>query len=206
MKALKLLQSVSMIVFLLVIGFLLITSIFPNFWFNVFSERLDSWVAAGGPVANVQSDVVSVCGRLVVTQGGFFALPLFETISRNDFNFRVDACTKLTVNRVYPQPEFANPQIVKIICQGSDQFFKRLCARTGLPTESGLTGVEPHPLVATSPKGTVLWLLGWAYDYVSWFVWLIMAIGLASLCFATLWMLGNFLRKYVAARLRRSYW
>ena len=50
------------------------------------------------------------------------------TTRREDFHFRVDVCTKITVNRVHPQPEFEKKQTTVIICDQSQvALFKKLC-------------------------------------------------------------------------------
>jgi hypothetical protein len=51
---------------------------------------------------------------VVASQTGFFQYLAFSTVNRADFDFRVDVCSKMTVNRVYKQPEFENPNLVKL--------------------------------------------------------------------------------------------
>ncbi len=72
---------------------------------------------------------------LVWTQAGAFERLELMTIYRDEFDFRVDVCTKMTVNRVYKQPEFENPEMVNTICADINPYhelFLRLCSRSGL--------------------------------------------------------------------------
>jgi hypothetical protein len=56
-----------------------------------------------------------------------------STTQREEFHFRVDVCTKMTVNRVHPQPEFKKKEIVKMLCDESKVIlFKKLCSGSGL--------------------------------------------------------------------------
>ena len=48
---------------------------------------------------------------------------------REEWDFRVDVCTKMTVNRVHRQPEFENPKIVRMICTEGIQIFREMCRR-----------------------------------------------------------------------------
>jgi hypothetical protein len=57
------------------------------------------------------------------------------TYLRDELDFRVDVCTKMTANRVYKQPEFEKPEIVKMICWDTNRYhrvFVRLCEHDGL--------------------------------------------------------------------------
>lgn len=86
---------------------------------------LDTWVARGGRVEDVQSTVVETCGKLVMLNA--------TSGERVRLHFRVDVCTKLTVNRVHPQPEFQKREIVSMVCDpGKLELFVKLCARNGL--------------------------------------------------------------------------
>ena len=58
---------------------------------------------------------------------------MFVTIQRKEFHFRVDVCTKMTVNRVHRQPEFEKKHIVKMICdESSITLFEKMCKLSGL--------------------------------------------------------------------------
>lgn len=94
---------------------------------------LDNWVSRGGPVNEVQNTVVETCGKLVMlTSDANEKLPL-ATTQREEFHFRADVCTKMTVNRVHPQPEFQKTEIVKMICDVSRiALFKKMCRHSGL--------------------------------------------------------------------------
>jgi len=97
-----------------------------------FSE-LEQWVKKGGPVAEIRSTVLENCGKLVM----LFASPVeraeLVTTRRDDFHFRVDVCSKMTVNRAHEQPEFKNPEIVSTICgDKTNLLFRKLCVVSGL--------------------------------------------------------------------------
>ena len=95
--------------------------------------ELERWVSKGGPVAEIRSTVLETCGKLVM----LFASPVEQaelvTTRREDFHFRVDVCSKMTVNRVHQQPEFGNAKIVSTICDDTTNLlFRKLCALSGL--------------------------------------------------------------------------
>lgn len=99
---------------------------------NYFST-LDGWVKRGGQVSEVQNTVVETCGKLVMLTVSASEKVALATTQREEFHFRVDACTKMTVNRVHPQPEFEKKEIVKMICDESKvTVFRKLCSRSGL--------------------------------------------------------------------------
>lgn len=105
-----------------------------------YYRRLDDWVTRGGPIPEVQDTVVQTCGKLVMWTASVAEKLAFTTTRRDDFDFRVDVCVKMTVNRVHPQPEFEKPHLVKMICDESNvRLFVALCERSGLrqakPTE-----------------------------------------------------------------------
>jgi hypothetical protein len=104
------------------------TTFFSERLFTLYAGRLDSWVASGAPPASFQSDVVKNCGKLTLTQAGFFGYMSLSTFQRDELDFRVDVCSKMTVNRVYKQPEFENPTNLRLICEGSQPLFKRFCS------------------------------------------------------------------------------
>ncbi len=93
---------------------------------------LDQWTNAGGQVKKVQQDLVVNCGKLVMLKASAGERKAFMASDREEFDFRVDVCVKMTVNRVHPQPEFGKPEIVKSICDGGNETFKTLCKRSGL--------------------------------------------------------------------------
>jgi hypothetical protein len=71
---------------------------------------IDGWVNRGGPVHELQDTIVQTCGKLVkVTVNAFEKLSL-RTTQRDEFHFRADLCSKMTVDRVYPEPEFENKE------------------------------------------------------------------------------------------------
>ncbi len=104
---------------------------------------LDAWVARG-PVfregekvddaavkARVQP-VVETCGKLVMLTATAKEKTAFLTTDRAEFDFRVDVCTKMTVNRLHEQPQFQKPELVRAVCDSSIPVFRRLCVRSGL--------------------------------------------------------------------------
>ena len=95
-------------------------------------SALDLWVNSGANVKTIQSEVVENCGKLVMAKATTAEKVTFTTTERDEFHFRVDVCAKMTVNRAHPQPEFENPDIVKIICDGNNDLFKMLCQRSGI--------------------------------------------------------------------------
>jgi hypothetical protein len=99
---------------------------------DFYRRRLDSWVSGGGSASEIQSGVGENCGKLVFASAGVFENIRYITFGREDFDFRVDVCMKMTVNRVYKQPEFENEKIVSTICDGGIEFFRQLCRQSGL--------------------------------------------------------------------------
>ena len=80
---------------------------------------LDRWVARGGPTKEIQT-VVQTCDKLVMLESSSPTEILrLSTIDRDEFRFRADVCTKMTANRVYPQPEFRDKTMVSMICDGN---------------------------------------------------------------------------------------
>lgn len=121
-----------LVVIVAAIGFdLLITVVFRESAYGVYADRLDKWVASGGPFDSIEPDVVKNCGMLVVSQSGPVGIFL-NVVDRSDFDFRVDVCVKVTANRVSPQPELQNPKIVSLICEGNDDLLRKLCVHAQL--------------------------------------------------------------------------
>jgi hypothetical protein len=98
----------------------------------VYLERLDSWVEAGGDVNTVQNEVVANCGKLFYMHVDPARIPNLSPKEKEDYDMLIDVCTKITVTRVHPQPEFENPKIVKLICAGmavDHPVISKLCQR-----------------------------------------------------------------------------
>lgn len=100
---------------------------------DLYLGRLDAWVTTRD-LKTVQSQVVENCGKMMylrdATLGQATPKDLKETL-----DVRIDVCTKITVHRVEPQPEFSNPQINKIVCGDmpkSEPVITRLCAKAGV--------------------------------------------------------------------------
>jgi hypothetical protein len=97
-----------------------------------YFQTLDGWVKRGGPVNEIQDTVVKTCGKLVMLTASHTEKASLSTIKKDEFHHRVDVCTKMTVNRVHPQPEFEKKEIIRMICDESKvNLFKKLCKRYG---------------------------------------------------------------------------
>lgn len=81
-----------------------------------YFATLDNWVERGGPISEIQELVVKTCSKLVMLDASPSEKIAFTTTQREEFDFRVDVCTKITVNRVHPQPEFEKKELIKMIC------------------------------------------------------------------------------------------
>lgn len=102
---------------------------------DLYLSRLDAWVSGGGKPADIQASVVESCGRLVMVTASAAEAASFLKDHREDLDLRVDVCTKLTITRSHPQPEFAKPEIRKIVCEDMPKeqaVFETLCKRAGL--------------------------------------------------------------------------
>jgi hypothetical protein len=98
-----------------------------------YLSTLDEWVAKGGPVSEIQERVVGTCGKLILAAASPSERVTLSTTQRDEFDFRVDVCSKMTVHRVHKQPEFENREIIKNICGGNSlPIFKRLCKHSGI--------------------------------------------------------------------------
>lgn len=94
---------------------------------------LDSWVARGGPIEELQDTVAATCGKLVMITVSAAERASLASTSRDEFDFRVDVCTKITATRAYPQPEFQNTTIVNAICHPANvELFDLLCRKAQL--------------------------------------------------------------------------
>jgi len=99
-----------------------------------YFRTLDNWVARGGPLEEVQATVVETCGNLVMlTATSNMQRLRLSTTDREIYHFRVGVCTKMTVNRVHPQPDLQQKETVSMICDRlSVELFSKLCTRSGL--------------------------------------------------------------------------
>jgi hypothetical protein len=98
-----------------------------------YFTTLDDWVARGGRIDEVQKTVVETCGKLVMWTGAASEKIGFLGSQRDEFDFRVDVCMTMTVNRVHKQPKFEKPELVESICDKSGiLLFTKLCKRSGL--------------------------------------------------------------------------
>ena len=131
----KILRAIVLVVLLLVLAIALVPIFVRTKLFDIYTGRLDAWVKNGGQIEVVQKQVVESCGMLVWTQARAFERLQLMTIYRDEFDFRVDVCTKMTVNRIHKQPEFEKPQIITLICDDTNPYhelFGRLCRKSGL--------------------------------------------------------------------------
>jgi hypothetical protein len=118
-----------------VIVFVVLPTMMRDGYYKYYTSRLDDWVAKGGDAHTVQTQVVETCGKLIMSQAGIVERFQLVTFYRDEFDFRVDVCTKMTANRIYKQPEFEKPEVVAMICDDPHPFhelFGRLCRRSGL--------------------------------------------------------------------------
>jgi hypothetical protein len=98
-----------------------------------YFATLDGWVNRGGPVNEMQDTVVQTCGKLVMLTATASEKLALTTTQRDEFHFRVDVCTKMTANRVHPQPEFEKKEIVSMVCDESKlSLFRKLCRHSKL--------------------------------------------------------------------------
>jgi hypothetical protein len=100
--------------------------------FALYTGKLDDWVTRSGSPQQIQSSVVEPCGKIVMSQVGPIEMIRLATIDREEFDFRVDVCVKMTINRLHAQPEFENAELVKSICEGDYDLFRRLCQHSGV--------------------------------------------------------------------------
>jgi hypothetical protein len=91
-------------------------AVFQASLFYPYVKRLDASVSSGADIKTVQSEVPERLGKLVLTQAGAFERIQVLTFFRDEFDFRVDVCLKMTANRLYKQPEFEKPEMVTTIC------------------------------------------------------------------------------------------
>lgn len=102
---------------------------------SLYVGRLDQWVASGGNLEQVQSEVVDTCGRLILVTADAQRRAELNA-DANAWALDADICAKITVHRVHPQPEFSNPEIVGLVCEGTNSLFRALCARAGIAATS----------------------------------------------------------------------
>ena len=102
-----------------------------------YFRTLNSWVERRGPIEEVQGTVVATCGKLVMLNAGPAERARLSTTDREEFHFRVDVCTKMTVNRVHPQPEFEKRDLVFRICNNAAFEVPRVTGRDGARAVDG---------------------------------------------------------------------
>ena len=97
-----------------------------------YLARLDHWVATGGDPKTIQQELVENCGKLVSVTSPVLQTIDYLWIDRAEYDFRVDVCVKITANRLYPQPEFQKPELVKMVCHDGPPLFTEMCERNGI--------------------------------------------------------------------------
>ncbi len=98
---------------------------------NFLFGRLDQWVAGGGDLATIREEVVASCAQLAVLIATPEERALFADLDREEYDLRVDVCTKMTMHRVSPQPEFARQDVLPLICDRGQPMLTRVCQRSG---------------------------------------------------------------------------
>ena len=95
-------------------------------------SALDDWVSSGGKIDDVQNTVVETCGKHVMVTADGNEKAALSTADIDEFHFRVDVCTNMTVNLVQPQPQIDDPGTTRIICKESSVIlFQKPCSRGG---------------------------------------------------------------------------
>lgn len=98
-----------------------------------YFATLNGWVKRGGKASEYPKVVLETCQKLVMASASASEAIAFTTVKKEQFDYRVTVCGKTTVHRVYPQPEFANPDTVQKICDDHDvTLLKKLCRYGGL--------------------------------------------------------------------------
>lgn len=99
-----------------------------------YLAKLDKWAMNAEPTT-MQDQVVGSCGMLtIVTAPPDTAKNFVRGEERDEFDARVDACAKLTAHRAWPQPDFAKPQTVDLVCNRWTPLLRDLCLRAKLKT------------------------------------------------------------------------
>jgi hypothetical protein len=93
---------------------------------------LDGWVARGGPENEIQDTVLRTCGKLVMASASTGERIALSTTRREDFHFMAGVCAKMTVNRVYPQPDLTTKNVAAVCDHSGVPLFAALCKRSGL--------------------------------------------------------------------------
>ncbi len=99
---------------------------------NVYLSQLDRWVGEGGPIDGLQNEVVATCGKLVMLMASPGLRSAFVSTDPEEYDLRVDVCTKMTMHRVRAQPQLLQPGVVDLLCDRGNILFSRLCERSGL--------------------------------------------------------------------------
>ena len=99
---------------------------------EMYFQRLDEWVRAKGAIQEVNTVIVPTCGRLVLLLSTIPENVGFLSTQREDWDFHVDMCVQMTVNRVYPQPFLKKAEVIEEIChKNKGRFFATMCRRSG---------------------------------------------------------------------------
>ncbi len=93
--------------------------------------QLDTWVAEGGDLSQVANTLAPTCSQLAVLIATEAERDGFLNTNREEYNLRVDVCTKITMHRVHPQPEFGDPRMMSLVCDRGLPLYQRLCRQGG---------------------------------------------------------------------------
>jgi hypothetical protein len=100
----------------------------------LYLDRLEKWIANPNPTT-AQEQVVRTCGMLTIISAPLDTASNFlKGDEREEFDARVDACSKLTVHRAWPQPEFSKPKTIDLVCNRWTPLLRELCIRAHLKT------------------------------------------------------------------------
>ncbi len=99
---------------------------------EMYFQTLDEWVRRKGAIEEVNTVIAPTCGRLVSLLSTMTENVGFLSIRRDDWDFRLDVCVQMTVNRVYPQPFLQKPEVIEVTChKNNGRFFTTMCRRSG---------------------------------------------------------------------------
>jgi hypothetical protein len=101
---------------------------------NKYWDDIEAWVINSEKNKSKDAEyavkkIPEICSKIAT----IYSLQLGISPQENkDFSMDVDVCAKTTVHRKYPQPEFENPKIVKLICESKLQLYQEVCRRAKL--------------------------------------------------------------------------
>lgn len=97
-----------------------------------YFDTLDKWVR-NPEIETIKSQVQATCAKLIFISATPEEAKVFsQDKDPDEWDFRVDFCTKATVNRVHPQPAFENKPLVAKICTAGVPILREVCRRSNL--------------------------------------------------------------------------